>query len=141
MIANIDIQNNLSIKTLMIGELIEGFTPIVYGACTAMAYYGPNAHIMSNIGNNYWSEEIKNLGPILITMILLFAVDTLSMVLNSLAIWNAAKVNMLIEFCRVLSKYWFFIAIKLALNMIAYFATNDINMGMDGTLTFQWMSQ
>ena len=48
---------------------------------------------------------------------------------------------MLNEFCRVLSKYWFFIAVKLALNMIAYFATNDINMGMDGTLTFQWMSQ
>ena len=74
-------------------------------------------------------------------MTLLFAVDTLSVLLNSLAIWNAARVNMLFEFCRVLSKYWFFIAIKLALNMTAYFATNDINMGMDGTQSFQWTSR
>ena len=26
-----------------------------------MAYYGPNSHLLSNIGRTYWGEEIKDI--------------------------------------------------------------------------------
>lgn len=139
-IANENTRNNISI-TLVIGELIEGITPIIYACNMTIAYYGPNAHILSNVRNNYWSEEIEDIGPLFLTMAILFSVDLLNALLNSLWLWKAGETNILQEFCRVLEKYWYFMAIKLAFCMTVYFATNDINMGMDGTQSFQWTSQ
>ena len=67
-----------NITKLIIAELIEGFTPVIYGICIAMAYYGPNAHLLSTIGNAYWSKPMKDIGPVFITMLILFAIDTFS---------------------------------------------------------------
>ena len=132
---------NMNINKLVIAELIEGFTPIIYGACIALAYYGPNSYIISNIGNSYWSEKIDNLGPLFLTMSILFAIDLFSVAINSIWLWKVLNVNILLEFRRVLGKYWFFMAIKLAFNMATYFASNDINLGMDRTWCFEWISE
>ena len=133
--------NNMNMNKLIIAELIEGFTPIIYGACIALAYYGPNSFIMSNVGNNYWSQTIDNLGPLFSTMSILFAVDSLSVAINSIWIWKVLNANILLEFRRVLGKYWYFVAIKLAFHMATYFASNDINLGMDRTWRFEWISE
>ena len=134
-------QNDMSMITLVIEELIEGFTPIIYTLGMAMAYYGPNAHIFSNVGNSYWSERIEDIGPLLVTMTILLGVGTLNILINSFYIWKAVKVNMVKEFCEVLRKYWHFMAINFAVIMTTHFAANDINYGMDGTQSFQWISQ
>ena len=131
---------NAKITTLIIAELIEGFTPIIYAISILMALHGPNATLFSNIGNNYWSKEIDDLGPLLITMSVLFGVDILSVLINFFCIWKALKVNMLSEVCRVLNKYWYFMTIQLSASMSLYFAGTDINFGMDETLSFQWIS-
>ena len=124
----------------MITELIEGFAPLIYGFCMAMAYYGPNAHILSNVGNNYWSKPIEDIGPLFTLMVVLFAIDTLSAVVNSFFIWTIVKVNIIRELYRVLRKYWFFMAIKLAFNVATYFQGNDINFGHDNSRRFEWTS-
>ena len=36
--------------------------------------------------------------------------------------------------------YWYFIAPKLAMIVAANFATNDINLGMDATRNFDWIT-
>ena len=133
--------NDTNMNKLIIAELIEGFTPIIYGACIALAYYGPNSYIISNIGNNYWSEKIDNLGPLFLTMSILFVVDLFSVIINSIWLWKVLNVSILLEFRRVLGKYWFFMATKLAFNMATYFATNDINLGMDRTWSFEWITE
>ena len=132
--------NRTKINTFIIGELIEGFTPIIYGICLTMAYYGPNAHILSNIGNNYWSEEIKSMSPIYVTMFILFAVDGFSIATNSLCLWKVVNINILQEYCRVICNYWLFMAICHALNMAFYLGGTDINFGMDATQSFHWVS-
>ena len=53
-----------NLTSLMIAELIEGFTPLIYMICIAMAYYGPNANLFANIGNDYWSDEIDDIVPV-----------------------------------------------------------------------------
>ena len=139
-IANENTKKTINIANLIIPELIEGFSPIIYGFCMAMAYYGPNNHILSNVGNNYWSKPIEDISPIFTLMIVLFAIDTFSAVVNSLSIWMSVNVNMIREFYRVLRKYWFFMAIKLAFNVATYFQGNDINFGHDNTRRFEWIS-
>ena len=139
---NVNINQDIKTKiaTLIIAELIEGFTPLIYGTCILMAYYGPNAHLLSNIGRTYWGEEIKDIRLLFSTMSALFAIDTFSILINACCLWKSVKVNMLSEFCRVLRKYWFFMAFHIADLMTSYIAGADINLGMDRSRSFQWIS-
>ena len=57
-----DNDKNTNITILLLVELMEGFSPIIYGVCMAMAYYGPNAHLFSSVRNCYWSKVIKDIG-------------------------------------------------------------------------------
>ena len=131
----------MKMTNLILTEFIEGFTPIIYGTCMTMAYYGPNAHILANVGNTYWSTKIEDIDPILGTMAILFAFDTLNVLINSFCLWKVVQVNMIQEFSRVFTSYWHFLAIALGLNMTGYFASTDINLGVDGTQSFKWISR
>ena len=73
-------------------------------------------------------------------MFILFAVDAFSAAINSVCLWKAMKLNVIQEYCRVICNYWRFMAIFVALNMAFYLSSTDINFGMDGTLTFHWIS-
>ena len=77
-IVNDNTKTTNNITKLMITELIEGFAPLIYGFCMAMAYYGPNAHILSNVGNDYWSKPIEDVGPLFTLMVVLFAIVLIS---------------------------------------------------------------
>ena len=70
----------------------------------------------------------------------LFAFDSLSAAINSFCLWKISKINILEEICRLFERYWLFMAVKLAYNMSIYFATNDVNIGMDRSKSFQWIS-
>ena len=132
-------EKKLRITKLIITELIEGFTPIIYGICIAMAYYGPNAYLFSNIGNTYWSVKMNDIGSVIQTMSILFFVDTFSVIFNSILLWKILHVNMFHEFCRVLTNHWFLIALPLELAMSLYFAMDDVNLGMDDSHSYKWV--
>ena len=70
----------------------------------------------------------------------LYAVDTISATINWIALWKVTKMNMLQEFCGVLTKYWLFIVIKLSFPMTGYFASHDINFGTDSSGKFEWIT-
>ena len=131
---------NTNITTLIVAELIDGFTPIIYGISILMALYGPNSTLFSNIGNDYWSKEIEDLGPLFVTMSMLLGVDFLGVLINFFCIWKLANVNMMSEVVRVLNKYWYFMTVQLSALMAFYFAGTDINFGNDQTLSFKWIS-
>ena len=131
-------QRSTKLATLIITELIEGFTPIIYLICVAMAYYGPNDHLLTNIGSSYWGKKIEDFSSLLTTMVILFTVDTFSVLINALCILKASKINILPEFGQIIGKYWYFIAINLGMTMNKYFASIDINLGIDPTRSFQW---
>ena len=138
---NENTQCNMKFTKLIIAELIEGVTPIIYLVCVVMAYYGPNARLFSNIGNSYWSETIDDIGPLCVTMIILFSVDLFSVLINGFCFWKTLTVNMVPEFCRIISQYWLFMSINLACSMALYFISTDINSGMDQTRSFEWITE
>ena len=127
---------------IILAELTEGVTPLAYATTFAMAYYGPNAHILGNVKNNYWGyEEVKDISYVFQMLFLLFAVDTASLFFNAFWLWTRVKINLFHEFSWILGNYWFFIATKLAMIIAANFATNDINLGMDTTRNFNWIEK
>lgn len=134
-------QRSTKLATLIIAELIEGFVPIIYMVCVAMAYYGPNAHLLANIGSNYWGRKIQDFGSLFATMAILFTVDTFSILINAFCILKKLEINILPEFGRIIGKYWYFIAINIGMIMNSYFASIDINFGTDHTQSFQWITK
>ena len=139
------IQNGMakkSIKTtkLVLAELMEGFTPMIYAICMATAYYGPNNHLFVNIGSSFWGKKIENISPVFSTMLILFLFDAISAVFNSIFLWKIMSVSMLQEFYRVFSKYWIFMAIKLGIWNVGYFGTTDVNFGLDTSGSHEWIT-
>ena len=108
-------------------EIMEGFIPILYATCMVMAYYGPNASMLTNIGSTYWGEKIEDVGPVLISMVILFMFDIISVVVTSVLLWKVANLNMLQEFRKCLDKYWLFLIVKLGLHLTAYFGGTEIS--------------
>ena len=124
---------SIKVAKLILAELMEGFTPMIYAICIAMAFYGPNATLFSDIGNSFWGTPIKDIGPLFYTMFILFSLDTVSAVVNSIILWKFIRVDMLQEFSRFISKYWLFMMTKLSFNMTHYFASKDVDGGMDSS--------
>ena len=125
---------------LIVSELMEGFIPITYGVCMVMAYYGPNATMLTNICSTYWGEKIADIDLVLIPMAGLLLFDTLSVVVTSVVLSTVVNLNMLQEFRNSLDKYWLFFLIKLGNGMCKHFASTDINFGMDITGKFDWIT-
>ena len=106
-----------------------------------MAFYGPNDHLLANIGSNYWGKKIEDLGSLFATMTILFTVDTFSILINVLCFWKSLNLNMLLKFCQIIGKYWYIMAFNLVFVMSYYFAGTDINFGSDHTGSFQWITK
>ena len=130
----------MHITQLVVSELTDAFIPITYGACMALAIYGPNPKILANVGSIYWGEVIEDLGPLLFSMVILFVFDVLSVLVTSGVLWKVASINMLQEFRDGIDKYWLFFIIKLGSFWAGYFALTDINLGMDSTWSFDWIT-
>ena len=49
------------------------------------------------------------------------------------------KINLFIEFCDSMKNFWFIVALRLAFTKFAFFANNDLNMGIIDE-NFDWMT-
>ena len=105
-----------------------------------MAYFGPNSELFVNIGSNFWGKPIKNINYVFLMMVLLYSVDTISATINSIVLWKFTKINMLKEFSGILAKYWLFMVIKLSHWISSFFASNDVNFGIDFSGKFEWLT-
>ena len=143
---NIEEEENASLRRaryitqLVVSELTEGFIPITYGTCMVLAIYGPNSRILANVGSIYWGEVIEDIGSLLFSMGILFVFDLLSVLVTSVVLWKVASINMFQEFRDGIDKYCLFLMIKLGTQFASYFALSDINLGMDSTGNFDWIT-
>ena len=128
---NLNAAKQKMVTNLALSELTEGMVPVVYAVGISIGYYGYNGTILGNIKNGYWEyQPIDNIGYLFQMMVLLFGVDVLSFLINYLILSTMTNVNLFSEFCRIMNKYWQFIAVCFALNMMTMFLTKDINLGM-----------
>ena len=130
------------INKLLLAELIEGLVPISYTIGVSMAFYGPNRHIIGNVGTDLWAyEKIDNFFIFFTRQFSLFGIDIISVLLNTYLLLRYANVNLMQEFQKVISTYWIFLAIQLANTLSVYFVGCDINLGTDNTGKFEWITK
>ena len=130
------------VRKLALAEITEAVTPMVFAIGFAMAYYGPNSTILGNVKNEYWGyKRIDDVGYLYRMMLLLFGVDTISVIVNSLILKTLADIDLFQEFCRIMKNYWFVFAVRFGQIMCTQYATKDINLGMDFTGEFEWITK
>ena len=69
-----------------------------------------------------------------------FGIDILCVMANAIFLRMFCKIDLVLELCGMLKKYWFIMAIKLVSQVSTYFISNDINLGRDFTFQFNWIT-
>ena len=106
-----------------------------------MAYFGPNKTKICNVGSTIWHcKKNEDVTSIFIILFTLFAADTASMLLNAIVLWKFTGIIFMQEFCKVIKKYKSILAIKLAWACFHFFFLNEINLGMDWSFKFMWIT-
>ena len=129
------------ILKLLMAELTEGLVPISYAIGFAMLYYGPNAHLTGNVLSDLWQyEKVEDVTRLFFIQGILFGVDLLCVTMNAYLVANFGNVDLMKQLCKLLKNYWMVFAILMMDNIFFYFAFHDINLGVDMTLTFEWIT-
>ena len=137
----IRIDKQKSVLKLVLTGLSEGLIPLAYAIGFSMAYYGPNGHLIGNVKNEYWHfKAVKDATMTFLVMFGLFALDLTCLILNSTIAWIFCKINLFEEFCIVMEKYWYIMALKMISNIYFHFLVLDVNFAFDKTQKFDWIS-
>ena len=130
----------VKVEMLILSEYIEGISPLAYAIGFAMAYYGCNATLIKNVRNGYFGGEIiENIDRFYTVMFQMFSIDVVAMILSSIVLYYYCKVNFVKEFCSIMKKNWIILIVKLPI-LTQHFGHNDINIGLDYTMKFLWIS-
>ena len=129
-------------EMLVLVELIDVLVPALYAVAFATAYYGPNSTIIGNVRNGYWGyEETMDAENDIMRLVLMFSVEFCCVIVIGILLWMFSKINFFQAYCNVMKKYWFILAIKIPQKLAIFFLNNDINLGMDFTLEFDWITE
>ena len=129
------------ILKLIMAETVEGIVPLGYAIGFIMAYYGPNSRLLGNVRSGIWSyQEVVDVGRLLKVVFGMFGIDFLSVLVNSICLTRYGNVNLIQDFLKFLQKYWLLLGFKLGYDLYFYFGFNDINLAMDMTTEFSWIT-
>ena len=108
------IENKEAIDDLLLDEFLEVVMSVVYAIVTMIAFYGPNAAILGNVGCEIWKwQKISSLTGLLTALFRMFVMDMIAFAVNGTLLWKFCSTNTMKELCRLLKKYWPFISVTL----------------------------
>ena len=103
-----------AIVSLLTAEFIEILTPLAYGTSLVIAYYGPNATLMTGIKNEYFGiPAITDILQVFSVLFIMTVIDFLGGVLFGILLAYFCRINIFEEMCKILEKYWVHLAIFL----------------------------
>ena len=106
------------VQDLVLSETLEVLTPIAHSIAVIIAYVGPNAMVLGNIRNSYWTyEAMTALEPFLNEEFQMVVIDLGAGVISALFLWKFCKINIIQQCCNILKVYWAMISIHLAVNL------------------------
>ena len=130
------------VRNLVLAEITEVIVPLAYAIGFAMAYFGPNAHLIGNVKNDFWAyKKVEDVGRLFAIQFLLFGIDSCSVALNAILLSKFGDVALINELFKAVKRYWMIFIIRLGQSIATYFALKDMNVALDMTLKFNWISQ
>ena len=94
--------------------LVELYSPLSFLFVTALAYFGPNGHLIGNISNSYWAfVPIENIQSTLTNMAMFFFVDVASIIMTAVIFWIFCRINYFKLFLLLQQEFvWLFCVIQ-----------------------------
>ena len=91
-----DIQKQIHLlQELSVNELVEFHGPLSFILGISVAFYGPNAKIIGNVGNSYWAfTAIEDINRTLLITGIFFLIDFSSTLVSATILWLACKINL-----------------------------------------------
>ena len=97
------------IQELVALELVEFYTPLSFLLVTALAYYGPNGHLIANISSSQWTfVAIQDIKRTLGDMAMFIFVDLASISVTAIIFFIFCKFN-LFKLLQILQREFFII--------------------------------
>ena len=79
---------------LIVNEITELLTPVIFVITFVMAYAGPNATIIGNVQNNYWQyHKIEDPFSYISGILFMTVIDFLSAGISLILVWGLYKIN------------------------------------------------
>ena len=106
------------VRDLVTTETIEVLASLAYSVTLAVAYYGPNATILGNIRNSYWTyEEIQDIDKSLAVVFKIAFIDLIIALVCGVMLWVCCRINLFHVFCTIMKTNWIFISLIIAFIM------------------------
>ena len=106
--------------TITLVELIEVLVPLAYTFVTVIAYHGPNAKILGNIGSSMWQfQKIESIDHLLFIAIEIFVVDFIGAIFTEMVLWKFCSINFLREIYHAIYNYGYFISLQLSTALLS----------------------
>ena len=95
-------------------ESIEYLVPLIYTVTFLIAFYGPNADIIGNVGMTKWKfQGVEDVKSYIEELLKIFAIDLAALIVSTVIFWKLASINMLREGYKIMKLYWPLIAVKI----------------------------
>ena len=134
-------ERDAKVKVLVMSEFLEAMLPMTYGIAFTMAYYGPNAHLLKNVGNSYFGgKAIEEIQHFYVVFFQMFSIDIVAMILSGVSLKYFCRINLYQVFCEIMKKYWVIFVIKMP-TVAQNFGYKDVNFGLDYTMKFLWTTE
>ena len=109
-------------------ETLEALVPLAYVITILIAYYGPNANILGNIGNSQWQyEAIPDIRRLIENLTLMFVIDIFGAISVGLLLWKMCSINVMRKASEVIQDYWAIIAVIVA-NFLSHVSIQYLNL-------------
>ena len=134
---------------MILAELVEFTVPLIYVLSICTGYFGPNAGIYGNIGNDYWQfSKIEDIDQTVKNIMLFVVIDASSVFVCSAILWKVCRINLYRVFCILQKEFGNLIAMNLAMLMTAasttfaaynYFLTHNDYLISTALLTYNYL--
>ena len=109
---------NEALTELILNEVVEFMVPVAFIGSFAIAFYGPNHGILGNVGCDYWSfQKVENLNVLFTPLLVMTTIDCGSVIISGTLLWKHCRINVFLEYCETIKKYWVVLALFGAWNL------------------------
>ena len=111
-----------AITELVLNESVEIMVPIAFIGSFATAYFGPNNDIIGGVGCSIWTyHKLEELLDVFLPVLEMALFDSGSLIITGCLLWNFRRINIVLQYCKTIKKYWMYLAIGSAvyLNMVS----------------------
>ena len=95
--------------------MVEFMVPLACVGCLFISYFGPNAELIGNIGNDYWQySKMENLEHALKYALTFFLTDLGSLIASLALLWIFCHLNSFRAFIAIQKEFGFAFMVQMA---------------------------